>query len=118
MCSGRTVLFSVLAPGLMKQRSVPGTRIETWPNIPISPCRFNIRVNVAVFARNSSSRLMPCTRFLKRLAGAGALDQLSPSIDFRGQKGLQLGRAWTLGRKHAELDDQRLDIGNFRRGRY
>ena len=34
---GRTVVFSVLAPGLMNTRLVPGTRIETWPNIPIVP---------------------------------------------------------------------------------
>ena len=52
ICSGRTVLFSVLAPGLMKHLSVPGMRIETWPNIPITPCRFSIRVNAAVFSRN------------------------------------------------------------------
>ena len=49
----RTVVLSVLAPGLMKHLSVPGTRIETWPNIPIVPCMFSMRVSVAVFSRNS-----------------------------------------------------------------
>ncbi|MCX7310628.1 MAG: hypothetical protein NTV56_02640 [Alphaproteobacteria bacterium] len=58
ICSGRTVVFSVLAPGLMKQMSVPGTRIDTWPNIPIVPCMFSMRVSVAVFSRKVFSSLM------------------------------------------------------------
>jgi hypothetical protein len=54
----RTVVFSVEAPGLMKQMSLPGTRTETWPNIPIVPWKFRIRVSVAVFSRSSFSSLI------------------------------------------------------------
>ena len=58
MSFARTLVLSVLAPGLMKTRLVPGTRIETCPNMPIVPCRPSIRDNVAVFSRNTTSSLM------------------------------------------------------------
>ena len=58
MCSGRTTVLSVEAPGLMKHLSVPGTRTDTWPNIPIVPWRLSIRVNVAAFSRSSASSFM------------------------------------------------------------
>ena len=57
-------LFSCWAPGLMKHVSVPGTRIDTWPNMPITPCRFNIQVqhvagflHVTLYCRHSSERV-------------------------------------------------------------
>src|SRR5215213_7833530 len=58
MFSGRTVLLSVLAPGLMKTWLVPGTRIEICPNIPMVPCKLSIRAIVAVLSRSKASSLM------------------------------------------------------------
>src|SRR3954447_11325838 len=98
MCSGRTVLFSVLAPGLMKHLSVPGTRIETWPNMPMVPCRPSIRVSVAVLARNVASSVMAISseKGLQRFSGASALDQRAPARDLRGEKFLDLIRRRTF----------------------
>src|SRR5262249_29165605 len=60
----RPHLLSVEAPGLMKHLSVPGTRTDTWPNIPIVPWKLSIRVNVAAFSRRLASSLMLEVRLL------------------------------------------------------
>ena len=54
----RTVALSVPPPGLSNIRSVPGTRTDTCPNIPIVPCKLSIRVKVAVLRRNNVSSVM------------------------------------------------------------
>src|SRR6516162_5243250 len=56
--SGCTVALSVPPPGLSNTRSVPGTRTDTCPNIPIVPCKLSIRVKVAVLRRNAVSSSM------------------------------------------------------------
>src|SRR5262245_26580176 len=116
MCCGRTTVLSVEAPGLMKHLSVPGTRTETWPNMPMVPCQFSMRVRVAAFSRNKASsligRITPfCARGsqLLRLRHASALDQLAPAIDFRGEECLQLARRRAVDRNETEPLDQRLD---------
>jgi hypothetical protein len=48
----------------MKHLSVPGTRTDTWPNIPIVPWKLSIRVNVAAFSRSIASSLMLEVRLL------------------------------------------------------
>ena len=57
----------------MKHFGVPGTRIETCPNIPIVPCMLSIRASVAVFSRNSFSSLIgfPFWRLFEDLPQAG-----------------------------------------------
>jgi hypothetical protein len=61
---GPHTVLSVEAPGLMKHLSVPGTRTDTWPNIPIVPWKLSIRVNVAAFSRSIASSLMLEVRLL------------------------------------------------------
>src|SRR5262252_8498419 len=124
MCSGRTTVLSVEAPGLMKHLSVPGTRTDTWPNIPIVPWKLRIRVSVAAFSRSTASsfmsRIPPSARkglmTPPRLFGprqACALNQTAPAIDLRRQEFLQLGRRSAVHRDGADPDHHIANLGHY-----
>src|ERR1043165_7782921 len=81
--------------------------------MPMVPCRFSIRVRVAVLARKVASSVMSGSderTGLLRFRDADAIDQSTPARDLRGEKRLQLVGRRTFHRQRAELFDQRLDV--------